>query len=117
MTTSASCSRAPDSRRSDSIGRLSERASGARDSCDSTMIGTLSSLARPLSDREIDASSSVRFSKRPRPGHQLDIVDGQHAQAVLGLEAARLGAHLERADAGGVVDEQLRLAQRFHARA
>ena len=67
MTTSASCSRAPDSRRSDSMGRLSERASGARDSCDSTMIGTFSSLARPFSDREIEASSSVRFSKRPRP--------------------------------------------------
>ena len=66
-TTSASCSRAPDSRRSDSCGRLSERASEARDSCDSTTIGTLSSLARPFSDREIDASSSVRFSKRPRP--------------------------------------------------
>ena len=66
-TTSASCSRAPDSRRSDSIGRLSERASGARDSCDRTITGTVSSLARPLSEREIDASSRLRFSKRPRP--------------------------------------------------
>ena len=36
-------------------------------SWDSTMIGTCSSLASPFSAREMDASSSVRFSKRPRP--------------------------------------------------
>ena len=46
-------------------------------------------------------------------GHQLDVVDGQHAQAVLGLQPPRLGAHLEHADARRVVDEQLRLAQRL----
>ena len=30
------------------------------------MIGTRSSFARPFSEREIDASSRVRFSKRPK---------------------------------------------------
>jgi hypothetical protein len=83
--------------------------SGARDSCDSATIGTLSSLARPLSEREIDASSSVRFSKRPRPCHQLDVVDDQQVRPCSALQAPRLGAHLEHADAGRVVDEQLRL--------
>ena len=37
------------------------------DSCDSATIGTFSSFASPFSEREIDASSCCRFSKRPRP--------------------------------------------------
>jgi hypothetical protein len=61
--------KAPDSRRSDSCGRWSDRDSGARLSCDSTTIGTFSLFGEPLSDREMDATSSVRFSKRPPALH------------------------------------------------
>ena len=35
--------------------------------CDSATTGTPNSFASPFSAREIAASSSVRFSKRPRP--------------------------------------------------
>ena len=45
-----------------SCGRWSERDSGARDSCESTTMGTFNSFASPFNDREIEASSSVRFS-------------------------------------------------------
>ncbi len=48
ITTSASCSMEPDSRRSLSCGRLSSRLSTARESCDSATIGTFSSFASAL---------------------------------------------------------------------
>ena len=50
---SASCSIAPDSRRSLIKGRLSARCSTPRFSWDKAITGTLSSFARPLSPREI----------------------------------------------------------------
>ena len=59
---SASCSMAPDSRRSESIGRLFWRDSLARDSCDRQMTGTLSSLAMILSMRLISETACVRLS-------------------------------------------------------
>jgi hypothetical protein len=65
ITMSASCSIAPDSRRSESCGRLSVRASGARDSCDSAITGQPSSLASPFIERLIADSSCWRFSLRP----------------------------------------------------
>src|SRR5690606_38388419 len=65
MTRSASCSRAPDSRRSESCGRWSERCSGARESCESAMIGTPSSLASVLIPRLIWLTSCWRFSTFP----------------------------------------------------
>jgi hypothetical protein len=64
MTTSASCSSAPDSRRSDSIGFLSERASVCRESWEIAITGTSSSLASSLSDREISLTSCWRLSTR-----------------------------------------------------
>ena len=67
MTTSASCSIEPDSRRSLSIGRLSSRASTARDSCDSATTGTLSSFASVLRPRVISEISWTRLSGRPLP--------------------------------------------------
>src|SRR5210317_387753 len=57
MIRSASCSIAPDSRRSDMTGRLSWRCSTLRLSCDNAITGTLSSLARDFSDREISEIS------------------------------------------------------------
>ena len=48
---------APDSRRSDITGRLLGRCSSERLSCESAITGTLSSLARPFSDREISEIS------------------------------------------------------------
>src|SRR5215472_12083972 len=65
ITTSASCSMAPDSRRSESCGPRSSR-SGARVSWLSTSTGTCSSLARPLKPREMLATSSWRLPNLPR---------------------------------------------------
>ena len=62
MTSSASCSMAPDSRRSDSSGRLSWRLSFARDSCDRQSTGTFSSLAMIFSEREMSETTCWRFS-------------------------------------------------------
>src|SRR2546430_8384391 len=58
MTTSASCSIDPLSRRSLRIGRLSGRCSGARLSCEIAITGMRSSRASPFSAREIDETRS-----------------------------------------------------------
>ena len=61
-TMSASCSMAPDSRRSESCGRFDPpRISVARLSCDRAITGTFSSLAMALSVREMKATSCSRF--------------------------------------------------------
>ncbi len=65
MIRSASCSIAPDSRRSDITGFLSVRCSTLRFSCDSAITGTFSSLASALSEREISEISVARFSLVP----------------------------------------------------
>src|SRR5450756_1099436 len=44
-------------------------------------------------------------------GHELEIVDDDQRQGVLGLQAARLGAQLEHVEAGGVVDEDVGLLE------
>src|SRR5690606_40373814 len=67
MITSASCSIAPDSRRSELIGRLFGRCSRERLSWDSATTGTLNSLASALSEREISEISLVRFSEEAPP--------------------------------------------------
>ena len=59
---SASCSMAPDSRRSDSMGRLSSRFSLARDSWDRHSTGTCSSLAMIFSIRLMSDTACWRFS-------------------------------------------------------
>ena len=64
ITTSASCSIAPDSRRSESIGLWSCLASTARESWESAMIGTSNSLAKTLSAREISEISCCLDSFR-----------------------------------------------------
>ncbi|MCY1451025.1 hypothetical protein D9M71_678700 [compost metagenome] len=61
MITSASCSMAPDSRRSDISGRLFGRCSSERLSCESTMTGMPSSMASSLHWRDISLTSSVRL--------------------------------------------------------
>ena len=53
--------------RSDNCGRWPERDSGARDNCESASTGTCSSLAKPLSEREISPISRLRFSGLPVP--------------------------------------------------
>src|SRR3989344_1994161 len=57
MMTSASCSIAPDSRKSELIGRLFGRCSKDRLSCDRATTGQLNSLARAFNDREISEIS------------------------------------------------------------
>src|SRR5712672_3609843 len=83
MTTSASCSIAPDSRRSESCGPRSSR-SGARVSWLRTRTGICSSLARPLRAREI--------------------IDDQEREAFIAFEAPGLGADLQDGDGASVVD-------------
>ena len=62
QTISASCSIAPDSRRSESIGRLSPpRVSTERDNCDKAMIGIFNSLAILFMEREMVEISCSRF--------------------------------------------------------
>jgi len=69
MTTSASCSIEPDSRRSESCGRWSPpRLSGARLSCDKASTGTPSSLAiafSPAKSTKLPASDSRSACSRP----------------------------------------------------
>ncbi|MNF92814.1 hypothetical protein D3C84_754700 [compost metagenome] len=67
MITSASCSIAPDSRRSELIGRLFGRCSRERLSWDSATTGQLNSLAKAFKEREISEISLVRLSP-PEPG-------------------------------------------------
>ena len=62
-TRSASCSIAPDSRRSDSLGSFDSRISGWRDSCDSAMTGTDSSR-EGLQALEISDTSCTRLASR-----------------------------------------------------
>ena len=59
---SASCSMAPDSRRSLICGRLSVRLSAPRLSWLMAMTGTSSSLASSFSDRDSSETSCWRFS-------------------------------------------------------
>ena len=47
----------------------------------------------------------------PAPLHQLQVVDDEHVEAVLELQPPRLRAHLEDAERGRVVDEDLRVVQ------
>ncbi|MNL79064.1 hypothetical protein D3C87_2055900 [compost metagenome] len=62
MITSASCSIAPDSRKSEFTGRLFGRCSRERLSCESATTGQLNSLAKAFRDREISEISLVRLS-------------------------------------------------------
>ena len=98
----------PDSRRSASCGRLSSRFSTARESWDSAMIGTFSSLARAFMLVVICDTSCTRLSDdcRAEPVMQLQIVDDDQAQALLALEAAGARGKLGDGDAAGLIDEQ-----------
>ena len=81
MTTSASCSIAPDSRRSESTGRLSWRCSTARESCESASTGTSRSRAEHL-QRARDLRDLLHAVVGRRRGlHQLDVVDDDQRRA------------------------------------
>ena len=60
---SASCSIAPDSLKSDIIGRLLGRCSTERDNCDNEMTGTSNSLANAFNVLEISETSCCLFSR------------------------------------------------------
>src|SRR5471030_681161 len=95
--TSASCSIAPDSRKSDMIGRLFGRCSNPRFNCESAITGTSSSLARLLSERDISEISVARFSPGTRAGHELQIIHDDQAQlAALPRQATRARAQFHR---------------------
>ena len=80
-----------------------------RDDRDVQLLGQ--PLQRPRDRRQL----LLAVLEAAAPLHQLNVVDDQQVQAVLGLEAARLGAHLEHADRRRVVDEDPRLGQRRRA--
>ena len=118
ITRSASCSIAPDSRRSDSRGSFDSRISGWRESWDRAMTGTDSSRASALSPREISDTSWTRFASRFVRGrlHELEVVDDHEVEAGLGLEPASLRPELHRGDVRRVVDVHRRLGQGVHRR-
>ena len=118
MTRSASCSIAPDSRRSDSRGSFDSRISGwrlswrERDDRDAELAGEGLEPARDLRHL-LDA---VRVAVRRRRLHQLEVVDDHEVQPGLRLEAAGLRPELHRADVRRVVDVHRRLGQGVHRR-
>ena len=104
MTTSASCSIEPDSRRSDSIGRLSSRCSTARDSCDSASTGTFELLGQRLEaagDLGDFLHAVFLAAALAEAAHQLQIVDDDQAEAVLALQPPRARAQGRDAAAPG----------------
>src|SRR5215510_6924557 len=95
-TTSASCSIAPDSRRSDSWGFGGLRCSTARLSCESAITGTFNSLARALRERVMLEISCWRLSVRPRV-YKLQIVHNDEGQVPqFHLQAPRFGTDIQR---------------------
>ena len=102
--TSASCSMAPDSRRSDITGRLFGRCSSERFSCDSAITGAFQFLSEPFSEREISRSRSPG-SRLAAAGHQLQVVDDDQAElAALAVQAAGTGAQVDRVQGRRLVD-------------
>src|ERR1700719_3915859 len=104
MTTSASCSIEPDSRRSASCGRLSSRCSTARLSWLSASTGTSSSLARVLSPRVISETSCTRFSWR-------DLPDGARSWRESMINRPSPGAQRGDGERGRVVDEEVQVLE------
>ena len=111
-TTSASCSMPPDSRRSESIGRPPGRCSGARESWEMPITGTFSSRARIFRPRLNWLDLLDPVGSRVLGPHQLQVVDDHQPQPLLGRgQAPRLGAQLEQAQVGGVVEPQRHLLE------
>ena len=114
MTTSESCSMAPDSRRSDSCGRLSARASGLRLSCESAMTGTCELLREQL-QRAADLGNlllAVVRAPSQRAGHELEVVDDDELQALPARShAPGLRADIDDVDVAGVDDVERHIVQ------
>ena len=102
---SASCSIAPDSRRSRELRPLvGARLGRARElrQRDHRHVQLLGQPLQRAADRR-DLLLAVLDAAGARD--ELQVVDDHQAEAVLGLQAAALGAHLERRERGRVVDE------------
>ena len=67
ITMSLSCSKDPDSLKSDSTGRLSVLCSTARLSCAAASTGTFNSRASTFKLREMNETSCTRLSLRDSP--------------------------------------------------
>ena len=104
---SASCSMAPDSRRSDITGFLFSRCSTPRFSCDSAMTGQLQLFGQRLETaRDLrDLGGAVLLRARHR--HELKIVDHDQVETVFALDAPRSCAQFRRSQRRRVVDEYL----------
>ena len=68
-------------------------------------------MARPFSERLIADDLLLAVLDAAGAGHELQVVDDDQAEAVLGLEPPALRPHLERGDGGRVVDEDLGLRE------
>ncbi len=108
--TSASCSIAPESRRSDRIGRFvaSLRARTGklrqRNQRHVQLLGDALEVARNLADLVLAV-----FDMAVR-AHQLQIVDHNHIQPVLHFQPSAAGTELRRRDAGRIVDIDIEAA-------
>ena len=109
---SASCSIAPDSRKSLSCGRWSFRLSRARFSCESAMTGQSSSRASSLSDAR-DRGDLLLAVLRARDVHELEVVDDDEVEPPdARLHAPGLRADEHRRDRGRRVDVERQPVER-----
>ena len=75
------------------------------------MTGMLSSLASRLKTTGNFGNGLYGGVVVATRRHELQVVDNEHAQAVLGFESSCHGAHLEHVETGSVVDEHGHIAQ------
>src|SRR6185295_15340212 len=109
MTTSASCSIEPDSRRSLMRGRWPSRPSLARLSCESAITGTFSS--RDRLDAARDLADLLLAAVGAGVVHELHVIDHHALDVVLKLQPSRFGAQIQRREPGRVIDPDRRFRQ------
>ena len=111
-TTSASCSMAPDSRRSESCGLRSSR-SGARvswlehDDRHFQFFGQTFQRARNAGNFFL----AVRAAAGVGGDDELEVVDDHEREAAVALQAAGFRAHFEHGGGSGIVDPERRFAE------
>ena len=112
-TTSASCSMAPESRRSESLGLLvlSPRCSGARLSWLSTTTGRFSSLAMALIWPDLRGFNLTALSGEFATIAELEVIDYDQLDLVTLLHATGAGAHIHDIKAAGVIHIDRRFAE------
>ena len=108
---SASCSIAPDSRRSESCGRLVGAGLGGAGELRERDHGKPQLLGQALERAADRGDLLLAVLDAAGAGHELQVVDDDEAEAVLGLEAPALRPHLQGRDHGRVVDVDARVGE------